>query len=96
MEINQLLSRRSDLSTFVVHLTRAEGDESGSDRLRSILGSRLIEARSAYGQARLKVASDADAEASQKVVCFTETPLEHLYLLTQTIEGLNRPRFNGD
>jgi hypothetical protein len=46
-----------------------------------------IEARSPYGQALKAVEGDAAAEASQRVVCFTETPLEHLYLLTQPIEG---------
>ena len=48
-----------------------------------------IEARSVYGQARTRVAGNAVNEASQRVVCFTETPLEHLLLLTQQIDNRN-------
>ena len=34
-----------------------------------------------------QVTGDATAEASQRVVCFTETPLEHIHLLTSDIDG---------
>ena len=87
VEIDELLSRRTDLSTFVVHLTRAEGNEDGRMRLESILSSHRIEARTAYGHARKRVENNATALASQQVVCFTETPLEHLHLLIKDIEN---------
>jgi hypothetical protein len=62
------------------------GGDSARDRLAAIITSGRIEARSVYGQARNRVAGNAAAEASQRVVCFTETPLEHLFLLTQQID----------
>ena len=40
-----------------------------------------------YGQAREKVVGNLAAEASQRTVCFTETPLEHIHLLTSDIDG---------
>ncbi len=87
MDIRQLLSRRTDLSTFVVHLTRSGDGETGHDRLVSILASGRIEARTPYGQALSRIGDDAEGRESQKVVCFTETPLEHLHLLVQPIEN---------
>lgn len=92
MDIQQLLTRRSDLGTFLVHLTREyPNGTSAKENLKSILNDRIIEARNPYGSAvsRLKelkarTASNLD---SQKVVCFTETPFEHVYLLTEKIQG---------
>ena len=86
MRIRDLISKRTDLSTFVVHLTRNSTTESARDRLEGIIRTRRIEARSAYGQALERVAGNAVDEASQRVVCFTETPLEHIHLLTSDIE----------
>jgi Putative abortive phage resistance protein AbiGi, antitoxin len=87
MRIRDLISRRTDLSTFLVHLTREEGAESGRARLEGIIRTGRIEARSPYGQARTRVDGDAAAEASQRVACFTETPLEHVHLLTEDIDA---------
>lgn len=87
MKIEKVISQRTDLGTFLVHLTRSEGHETGRDRLESIIKSGQIEARTAYGHARYKVASMPEAERSQRVVCFTETPLEHLHLQVEDIEG---------
>lgn len=92
MNIQQLISRRSDLGTFLVHLTR-EGPDGvpAKDNLKSILDGRVIEARNPYGSApsRLSALSAGIPENldTQKVVCFTETPLEHVHLLTEEIEG---------
>jgi hypothetical protein len=49
--IRELMSRRTDLSTFVVHLTREFGDNEPDDNLESILRDRQIEARSCFGSA---------------------------------------------
>ena len=87
MQISRLVSQRTDLSTFLVHLTRAENDDTGRIRLEGIIESGRIEARTAYGHARQKVEGIVDAEKSQRVVCFTETPLEHVHLLVQQIDG---------
>ena len=80
--ISEVLNRRGDLSTFVVHLTRDHGGKSASENLRSILDSGTITARSPMGWAR-DVASELGgaAEESQRVASFSETPLEHIYSL---------------
>lgn len=89
--IPEVVARRSDLGTFLVHLTRGNDDPDARANLLSILNSRVLSARSAYGSAvgalekRMPVSSgDLD---SQRCVCFTETPLEHLNLLIGKIEG---------
>ena len=81
-KINDVLPRRSDLSTFVVHLT--SGDDA-SLNLKSIVSQRLIEARNSYGQETSLL-----KEANIKCACFTETPLEHLYMLTSDMMILKR------
>lgn len=77
--IEDMLHRRNDLSTFLVHFTRPpDGMTSGLDALKSIVSQNMLEARTAYGAAtHLPWAVD-----SQKVVCFTETPLEHSWTMT--------------
>jgi len=91
MNIQQLLARRSDLGTFLVHLTREYPDGTpAKDNLKSIIEDRCIEARNPYGSATSRL-SELHAETeenlnSQRVVCFTETPLEHVRLLTEQIE----------
>jgi hypothetical protein len=83
-KISEVISRRTDLGTFLVHLTR--GDNARAN-LESMLRSQAIEARSPFGAA-FRALNDAGlATDSQKCVCFTETPLEHGHLLLQEIEG---------
>lgn len=80
MELEDLLNRRTDLSTFVVHLTRdGDGEEKIPARknLIRILRSQTIEARRPFGPA---ATSDRD---DQKVACFGETPLEYIWTLSQ-------------
>jgi hypothetical protein len=90
VDIERLLNRRSDLSTFVVHLTKdgAGGSPTASENLAQILTAGTIEARSPMGWTgtggnRLPAA----ALEAMKVVCFSETPLEHIYSLFQDIRG---------
>lgn len=92
MDIKQLLARRSDLSTFLIHLTREYPEGTAAkDNLKSILSNKVIEARSAYGSAVVRLnklgADKAKNLNTQKVVCFTETPLEHVRLLVEEIQG---------
>jgi len=73
----ELIARRSDLSTFIVHLTRDENGETAIEQLKSIIRDLTIEARNMYGAARARfdklkdeegvVITCADEE-SQKVV----------------------------
>lgn len=86
-QIGEVLNRRTDLSTFVVHLTRSRAGNSARNVLDSIIKSRTLRAESAMGWAKEHdKPSDPDAQ-SQRVVCFSETPLEHIYSLVAEIEG---------
>jgi hypothetical protein len=85
--IEQLLHRRTDLSTFVVHFTRSGQDTSSLDNLRSILRSGRLEARNVYGMARDLATEFPAVERSQSVVCFTETPLEHAWMMCSQIDS---------
>jgi hypothetical protein len=78
--IGQVLNRRTDLSTFVVHLTRASGKAGAFENLEAILRGRRIAARTPMGwAARAAVQLGPMATLSQSVVCFSETPLEQVY-----------------
>ena len=51
-QIEDLLHRRTDLSTFVVHFTRdSETGETGKDNLLNILKAGKLKALNAYGMA---------------------------------------------
>jgi Putative abortive phage resistance protein AbiGi, antitoxin len=87
IDISELLARRADLSTFVVHLTKdTEDRRSARNNLRRILKTRTLEARSPFGPAGNKSLSRKDRE-TQKCVSFSETPLEYIDCLTQEIHG---------
>lgn len=87
MKIEEVLVRRSDLSTFLVHLTRKSSKQSAKDRLISILTSHTLKAVTPFGPAVERLKAKKQPTESQKCVCFTETPLEHVYLLTQQIDN---------
>jgi hypothetical protein len=84
MKIQEILSRRSDLSTFIVHLTK---EPDSALKLRGILESGNIEARNMFGHAKRRIEDRGIIINSQKCVCFTETPLEYLHLLTKKIDN---------
>lgn len=87
--IEDLLHRRTDLSTFLVHFTRDTDapPSSARDKLLRILRTRRLRARSAYGMGAELAARFPHVAGTQKVVCFTETPLEHAWMMCQQIEG---------
>jgi hypothetical protein len=89
MDIAQLLRKRGDLSTFVVHFTRKGDDGIAPGRnLKSILTDETIEARTSFGPATSLLQWKRPRELkSQKCVSFSETPLEHLDCLTSEISG---------
>jgi hypothetical protein len=79
-DIAELLSRRSDLSTFLVHFTRDMRGKSAQRNLKRILRTTTLEARSAFGHAKdLTRKKDRD---SQRCVSFSEVPLAHIGGLT--------------
>ena len=85
--IEQLLHRRTDLSTFLVHLTRDNSTAAARENLLSIADQLTIEARTLLGPAAHLEPYLAGTMATQKVVCFTETPLEHTSMMLEDIEG---------
>lgn len=86
MDIVEILNRRSDLSTFLVHLTRDSERASAADNLRNIIKTRRIEARTIFGHLRRRLEKLGKDLKSQKCVCFTETPLEYTHMLVSEIE----------
>lgn len=93
--IETLLHRRSDLSTFLVHFTRDSEDGTTSrENLKSILKGRVLEARKVYGMASTLASKHAEIADTQKAVCFTETPLEHAWMMCSDIEK-RQVRFDG-
>lgn len=87
MKIEELLSKRSDLSTFLVHLTRSQDGQSAKDRLKAIIGDRRVELGTPMGQAVSTLKAQKVSTDSQKCVCFTETPLENVKFMLGAIEG---------
>jgi hypothetical protein len=83
-----LLGRRSDLSSYLVHLTKECDGKSARKNLRSILRDECIEARNSYClfMSETKKLPSPSAELFQ-VVCFTEVPLNELNYIVQTMEG---------
>jgi hypothetical protein len=98
VKIREILSRRNDLSTFVVHLTRDWVEEADgepfwmpADRcLREIIRERLLRAVTPMGWAYDQDDPENPAKQTQRVVCFTETPLEHTYAMFVEIEDRER------
>jgi hypothetical protein len=87
MQTQDLVSLRSDLSTFLVHLTRDQGTETAKQRFINILKQRKILARSPFGPAVERLKAKGQSSDSQRCVCFTETPLEYTHLLLEQIEN---------
>jgi hypothetical protein len=91
-DIRAVLQRRNDLATFVVHFTRQSALATAEQNLVEMLVHGCIEARTPMGWAsRAAARIGVEAVESQKVVCFSEAPLEHLYSLTGDIEGRRVP-----
>src|SRR5437867_3244543 len=83
-----LLGRRSDLSGYLVHLTRDYDGKSAKNNLRSILRTRCVEARNVYCLFMSEITKLPPTQANLfNVVCFTETPLSELNYIVQTMEG---------
>ncbi len=92
MEIGDLLHRRADLSTFVVHLTKDDAKSTAGEKLERIIRKSRLRAGSAMGWAQDRRISKNQPVTnvggeSQEVVSFSETPLEHIYSLFADIEG---------
>lgn len=82
-DIAEILRQRSDISSFVVHLTRQgeEDAETPEANIKSILENRAITARTHHGFDKAALEN-----ADIRTVCFTETPFEYLPLLSKEID----------
>lgn len=87
VNISEVLNRRGDLSTFVVHLTRDRDSLTARQALESIIAEHRIRAFTPMGWAREQDDPDDPAARTQRVVCFGETPLEHVFSLVADIDG---------
>lgn len=85
MKIVDLIAKRSDLSTFLVHLIKGSSLAEAKETLSKILQDKCIKAFTAFGAAKDRVITP-NASKSQYVVCFSETPLEYISLLTETLD----------
>lgn len=86
-EVKDIVARRTDLGTFLVHLTRGDATEQARENLRQILTEGQLEARNPFGPAVAKLRTANMPVDSQRCVCFTETPLEHTHMLIAEITG---------
>lgn len=84
-KIEEILAKRGDLSTFLVHLIHAS--DSSKDALNSIINNGCIESKKPWGMLRNKLDEYSNLTESQKCACFTETPLEFLWSLCEGVEG---------
>ena len=87
LDVREVVARRGDLGTFVVHMTRDREGTSSKEALKQILQTRTIRATSPFGHAVKKLEQAHQPTDSQKTACFTETPLEYVYLLLNEISG---------
>jgi hypothetical protein len=83
MDILELLNRRNDISTFIIHLCRNLDTQSAGQRLRNILLGNPPVIR-AFNNSGLYA---TDQNLDTKAVCFSETPLEHIYTLVADIDN---------
>jgi hypothetical protein len=86
INIRELLHRRTDLSTFVVHLTR-DSEVDAKQALMSIASKGLLMAKRPMGWAASQDDPTDINRQTQRVVCFSETPLEHVDTLVADIAG---------
>lgn len=88
--IESIIRQRDDLSALIIHLSRDTQDATAAENLASILKDDTIKAVTPFGRAVLPLSKknrNHPALPSQRCVCFTETPIQHVGLLTGKIEG---------
>lgn len=90
--IQEVLGRRRDLSTFVVHLARQTG-QSARLNLRAIMKEQRIRAITAMGAAASRLTEHSRDWNSQRVVSFTEAPLDELHTFFAEIDEQRRNKF---
>ncbi|OWR28989.1 hypothetical protein CDO73_16425 [Saccharibacillus sp. O23] len=82
-KIEEILSHRTDISRYVVHLTKAYRTNSAKENLVSIIQDKMIHAYDHHCLFSPKLRKeDEEIQKKFRVVCFTETPLDKIHLLT--------------
>ncbi|MCD6401292.1 MAG: hypothetical protein J7L73_05115 [Anaerolineales bacterium] len=87
-----MIDKRSDLSRYLVHLTRDYNSKSACDNLINILKTKRIEARNYHCLFSPKIRTmtiSGKLKSSFKTVCFTETPLNQIKNLVSDIPKRN-------
>lgn len=79
--IETLLRERKDLSNFITHFTRVVNGRTARDNLLSILTEGCLRAGSEQGMA------SGQGFPGQRVVCFTEAPMEVAWTMVQNTRG---------
>jgi hypothetical protein len=93
MNIEELESRRTDLSTFLVHLIKKQDGQNPFDTLLKIVQDNKLIAGAPFGPAVAELTSRGFSTDSQRAVCFTETPLEHVHLMTSSLTERRQCQF---
>lgn len=93
----ELLNKKRDYSPFLVHLTREGVDNLGNEVVSArevlddfILSDKKLIACNYYCLFKDKVDSLDDTNKNKfKVMCFTETPIDQIEVLLETVQGRN-------
>lgn len=83
-DIEEVLNFRTDISPFLVHLTKDTDNKKAKEILIQIIkDGKLVAGESLVSDARFGVENTDDIEKYFKAVCFTETPLNEIYCLLE-------------
>jgi len=84
----QFLDKKRDFSPLLVHLTRDGPDVPAKDVLEFILDEKILRAYNYFCLFKEDINSqDDETKNGFKVVCFTETPIDQIEVLTERVEG---------
>lgn len=89
--IQDILARRPDLNTFLVHLIQGTDASEGKKRLVHTLNEGWVTAAHAHVPTLPALDRDGVTPESQHCVSFMETPLEHVVMLMGEIPGHAHP-----
>lgn len=84
--IGDLLHRRSDLGGFIHHFTRGTPTQCDAALLNMLRGMTLVAVK-AWGVARDFDGATLSTSVTQRTVCFTDTPIEHSWMMVRQIAG---------
>jgi len=86
----EFLYKKRDFSHLLVHLTRADDLYPAKGVLECILNEQTLRAYNYYCIFREQIKSlDRALQNKFKVVCFTETPIDQIEVLLETVQGRN-------